>query len=125
MLLAVFYGAAGLLHLVHPEPFLSIMPGFVPSPEAVVSVTGVAELLGAIGLLQGRSAALRQAAGAGLAIYALCVVPANVQHLLNDLGRSGGGLGLAYHIPRLALQPLIIWLALWTGGVTDWPLHRR
>lgn len=125
MLLAIFYGAAGLLHLVHPAPFLSIMPGFVPSPEAVVAVTGVAELLGAIGLLQGRSAALRQAAGAGLAIYALCVVPANVQHLLNDLERSGGGLGLAYHIPRLALQPLIIWLALWTGGVTDWPLHRR
>ena len=26
-----------------------------------------------------------------------------------------GGWGMAYHVPRLAAQPLLIWLALWTS----------
>jgi hypothetical protein len=26
-------------------------------------------------------------------------------------------LGLGYHIPRMIAQPVLIWLALWTGGV--------
>ena len=49
--LAAFYAAAGYLHLVRPEPFLSIMPSWVPAPEAVVLWTGVAELLGAAALV--------------------------------------------------------------------------
>lgn len=124
-LLGLAYAAAGVLHLALPHPFLTIMPDWVPSPEAVITTTGFAELAGAIGLLQGLSLTLRQAAGAGLALYALCVFPANIQHFANDLARPGNGLGLAYHVPRMLLQPLIAWLALWTGGMTDWPLRRR
>ena len=46
--------------------------------------------------------------------------------MLIDLARvDGGGLPLAYHLPRLAAQPLIVWAALWAGGVTDWPLRWR
>jgi hypothetical protein len=41
-----------------------------------------------------------------------------------DLARTGVGLGLAYQLPRLATQPLLIWLALWSGGATDWPWRR-
>lgn len=116
LVLALFYAAAGAIHLANPAPFLSIMPPWVPQPEAVVALTGVAELGGAAGLLQPWSPALRRAAGWGLALYALCVWPANVQHMLNDDGRN-----LAYHIPRLAFQPVLIWLALWVSHVTDWP----
>lgn len=115
--LGLLYGLAGMLHLVAPHPFVAIVPPWVPAPALVVMITGVAELVGAAGLLQNRVPALRRAAGIGLALYALCVWPANVQHLLMDLARSDGGLGLGYHIPRLAAQPLLIWLALWTGGV--------
>jgi uncharacterized membrane protein len=61
----------------------------------------------------------------GLALYALCVWPANFQHLTLDLARPDGGLGLGYHVPRLLAQPLIIWLALWAGEVTEWPFARR
>lgn len=122
--LVLFYGAAGVLHLAVPGPFLGIMPPWVPAPQAVVAATGIAELLGAAGLAQGRSPWLRQAAGAGLALYALCVWPANVQHMINDLARPGHGLGLGYHAPRLAAQPLLIWLALWAGEVTRWPFRR-
>lgn len=123
--LALFYGAAGVIHLARPAPFLTIMPPWVPAPELVVQLTGIAELAGAIGLLQPWSPALRRAAGWGLAAYALCVWPANFQHLLNDLARPGGGLGLSYHVPRLAFQPVLIWLALWVSAATDWPWARR
>ncbi|MFM5949439.1 MAG: DoxX family protein [Novosphingobium sp.] len=123
-LLALFYGAAGVFHLLNPAPFLAIMPPWVPAPELVFALTGVAELAGAAGLLQPWSPALRRAAGWGLAAYALCVWPANLQHLLNDLARTDGGAGLGYHIPRLAFQPVLIWLALWVSGAANWPKPR-
>jgi uncharacterized membrane protein len=68
---------------------------------------------------------MRRAAGWGLAFYALCVWPANFHHMALDLARPGGGLGPAYHLPRLAAQPVLIWLALWASGATDWPLRRH
>ncbi|NCP14206.1 MAG: hypothetical protein GW858_08600 [Sphingomonadales bacterium] len=121
--LAVFYAVAGVIHLIRPEPFLTIMPAWVPAAEAVVLGTGVAELLGAIGLVQPFSKPLRQMAGWGLALYALCVWPANVNHMIIDLARTQGGLGLGYHIPRMFAQPVIIWLALWVGDCL--PLRRK
>lgn len=121
--LALLYLAAGVLHLAVPHPFVSIVPPWVPAPATVVTLTGLAELAGAAGLLQPWSPSLRRAAGWGLAAYALCVWPANVQHMLIDLARPGRGLGLAYHIPRLAAQPLLIWLAWWVSGARDWPFR--
>lgn len=122
-LLAVFYFAAGVIHLIKPAPFLTIMPSWVPAAEAVVLWTGVAEILGAIGLVQPFSRPLRRAAGWGLAAYALCVWPANINHFILDMAKPDGGLGLAYHVPRMIAQPLIIGLALWVGECQ--PLRRR
>ena len=124
-LLGSFYLLAGLAHLADPRPFLAITPEWVPAPEAIVFWTGIAELLGAAGLLQPVSPRLRKAAAAGLALYAVCVFPANINHFALDMASEDGGLGLAYHLPRLVAQPLIIWLSLWVGGVTDWPWRRR
>lgn len=121
--LAVFYLLAGAIHLARPAPFLTIMPAWVPAPEAVVLWTGVAEILSAVGLVQPFSKPLRQAAGWGLAAYALCVWPANINHFAMDMARSEGGLGLAYHVPRMIAQPVIIWLALWVGECL--PLRRN
>lgn len=121
--LAAFYFAAGVIHIALPVPFLTIMPPGVPFPEAVVLWTGVAEILGSIGLVQPVSRPLRRAAGWGLALYALCVWPANINHMLIDMARYDGGLGLGYHIPRMFAQPVIIGLALWVGECL--PLRRR
>lgn len=123
--LVLFYGLAGILHLILPRPFVSIVPPFVPAPDLVVALTGVAELLGSLGLAQRRAPRTRKIAGWGLAIYAFCVWPANVQHMLIDFARASGGLPLAYHIPRLVAQPLLIWLALWTSQVIEWPWRQR
>lgn len=122
-LLVAFYFIAGVIHLAAPAPFLTIMPGWVPAPYAVVLLTGVAEILGAIGLAQWFSLPLRRAAGWGLALYALCVWPANINHFMLDMAKPGDGLGLAYHVPRMFAQPAIIWLALWVGECL--PLRRR
>lgn len=104
---------------------MEIMPGWVPAAESVVFWTGIAELLGAAALLQPWSVTLRKVGAIGLALYAVCVFPANVNHFALDMARKDGGLGLFYHLPRMIAQPVLVWLALWAGGVTDWPWRRR
>lgn len=121
VLLALVFLAAGLLHLIVPGPFLEITPDWVPWPERVVRLTGLAEITGAVGLM---TRALRKAAGVGLAVYAVCVFPANIEHARASLAESEAVLGLWYHAPRLLFQPAIIWMCLWAGTVIDWPFRR-
>jgi uncharacterized membrane protein len=123
-ILALFYGAAGVLHLMQPRPFLSITPHWVPFPALVILLTGIAELAGAAALIQPFSTPLRRAAAIGLALYAVCVFPANINHMMMDMAKPVPDLGWSYHIPRMVFQPFVIWLALWAGGVTDWPFRR-
>lgn len=123
-LLAALYAVAGYFHLVSPRPFLTIIPGWVPFPDAVIFWTGIAEIAGATALLQPWSMPLRREGAIGLALYAVCVFPANIHHFALDMARPDGGLGLGYHLPRMVAQPIVIWLALWTGGVTNWPFER-
>jgi uncharacterized membrane protein len=124
-LLALFYFAAGVAHLRSPDGFLAITPGWVPFPHEVVAFTGIAEIAGAIGLLIPRTVIswARPAAGIGLALYAICVWPANFNHALNNIAVGGETANWWYHGLRLPAQPLIIWLALWVGEVTDWPFR--
>ncbi len=121
-LLALAYLVAGVAHLRSPGGFVAITPHWVPFPAQVVMATGLAELAGAAGLM---IPPLRKAAAIGLALYALCVWPANFNHAFNDIAIGGAHLGWWYHGPRLALQPVIIWWALWAGRVIDWPFPRR
>jgi uncharacterized membrane protein len=121
LLLVVFYLIAGIAHLRSPAGFIAITPSWVPYPTEVVALTGVAEIAGAVGLMIPR---FRYAAGVGLALYALCVWPANFNHALGDVAIGGADLSWWYHGPRLALQPVIIWLALWVGHVTNWPFRK-
>lgn len=121
LLLALVYLMAGIAHLRSPAGFVAITPSWVPFPHEVVALTGIAEIAGAIGLMLPR---FRYAAGIGLALYALCVWPANVNHAVNDIALGGRHLSWWYHGPRLAFQPVIIWSALWVALVTDWPFRK-
>ncbi|MGB3166230.1 MAG: DoxX family protein, partial [Alteraurantiacibacter sp.] len=96
-LLALLYAYAGYRHIVDPAPFLRITPEWVPLAKSVILWTGVAEIAGAIALVQPFSKRLRQAGCLGLAVYALCVWPANINHMAMDLTSADGGWGLAYH----------------------------
>ena len=120
--LAAVYGPFGVLHIVQAKAFLPIMPPFVPHPETVVRLTGVAELAGAAGLLLPWT---RKAAGIGLALYAMCVYPANLYHAFAHRHVPPLPDSWWYHGPRLAFQPVFVWWALFAGGVIDWPFWRR
>ena len=121
-LLALIYAYVGYRHLIAPEFFLPIVPGWVPEPRLVVLVTGACEIAGAVALMTGR---LRYAAGIMLALYAVCVYPANIKHAIDSVAIGGSKLGWGYHGPRLAFQPVFVWWALFAGGVIDWPFGRK
>ncbi len=118
--LALFYFLAGVAHLRTPDGFIKITPDWVSFPPEVVALTGIAEIAGAIGLLIPR---FRKAAGIGLALYAVCVYPANINHAINGIEVGGTTLGWGYHAPRLAFQPIFVWWALWVGTVINWPFR--
>jgi uncharacterized membrane protein len=119
--LALAYLAAGVSHILFPNALLSVTPAWVPSPRIVIAMTGLAEIAGAAGLFV---PSLRKAAGAGLALYAVCVFPANIKHAMDYYTEAGWGPGWWYHAPRLVFQPVFVWWALWAGRLIDWPLRR-
>ncbi len=122
VLLAAAYLIAGVAHLTSPGGFIAITPAWVPAPAAVIAVTGVCELAGAAGLLTRR---FRWWAGVMLALYAVAVFPANIHHALASIAIGGVRLGWWYHAPRLLMQPVIVWWALYAGAVVDWPFNAK
>ncbi len=121
LLTAAFYLIAGIFHVTRPAAFLPIVPDWVPYAHAVVIITGLCEIAGAIALLTPR---LRRLAGMMLALYALCVWPANVKHAFAHIVLPPIPDSWWYHAPRLALQPVLIWWALYCSDVVDWPWRR-
>ena len=122
IILAAFYLAAGILHLSTPTGFILIVPKFVPWPAEVVWITGLCEIAGAAGLF---IHSLRIAAGWGLAIYAVAVFPANINHALNHIDVGALPNSWWYHIPRFALQPVLVWWALYCSHAIDWPWNAK
>lgn len=119
--LAIVYVVAGMFHLYTPETFVAIMPGWVPFAHQVVIGTGLCEIAGGIAV---PIRALRRAAGIALALYAVCVLPANIKHAVDSLAGGPAALGWWYHAPRLAIQPVLVWWALYAGDVVRWPVGR-
>jgi len=103
--LALLFVGAGILHFVRPGIYLRIMPPLLPTPRALVYLSGTAEVLGGLGLLL---PATRPIAGWGLLVLLVAVFPANVYMAL---------IHERLHIPgwvawgRLPLQlPLLYWV---------------
>jgi len=120
--LAALYAVIGIVHLAATDAMLPLMPGWVPAPRLVILATGLCEIAGAAGLLTRR---FRRAAATGLALYAVCVYPANLKHAFAHVHIDGIPDSWWYHGPRLAFQPVFVWAALWAGGLIDWPFRRR
>ena len=113
-LLAALYTPFGVLHVTRPDAFLPIMPPVIPYPREVVIATGVAEILGGLGLIYPRT---RKAAAIGLALYAVGVYPANLYHALGRVHVPPLPDSWWYHGPRLAFQPVFVLWALYAGGM--------
>lgn len=120
--LMVTYGVVGIVHLVATDQFLPIMPVWVPWPDRVVIATGLFEIAAAFALTV---PALRRMAGMSLALYAICVFPANLKHAFEHVPVPPIPDSWWYHAPRLALQPVMVWWALFAVRLIDWPLASR
>lgn len=74
-LAAVGFVLAGANHFRSPKFYESIVPPGIGSPRVIVAVSGIAEIVGGLGLLIPR---LRRPAGWGLIALLVAVFPANV-----------------------------------------------
>lgn len=72
--------AAGINHFVNPDFYVKIVPRSLPAPEALVYISGVAEVLFALGTMHPRT---RRAAGWALIATLVVVYPANVYMAFN------------------------------------------
>jgi uncharacterized membrane protein len=99
-LAAVFFVVAGTFHFLKPEMYLQIMPPYLPAPQLLVAVSGIAEMAGGIGLLVHP---WRRAAGWGLIALLIAVFPANIYML--------------QHPGQFHFAPWILWARLPLQGV--------
>jgi len=97
--LAIAMIAIGVLHFVRPQPFVRIVPDYLPAPLALVYISGFFEILGGLGLLL---PATRAWAAWGLIALYVAVFPANIHMLTHNIS-----LDPKKPIPRWAL-----WLRL-------------
>lgn len=74
-LVFLWFFIGGIAHFVFTDLEMQIVPPWLPEHRLLVLVSGVFELLGAIGLLSKRT---RRAAGWGLILLTIAVVPANI-----------------------------------------------
>ena len=103
--------ASGTVHLVRPEVFEPLMPGWVPAHREVILGSGVAELACAVGLL---APPTRRLAGLASAALLVAVFPGNVKMALDaQRGRNTGLKAAAW--ARLPLQLPMIRGALRAG----------
>ena len=110
ILAAVFYVGAGILHFRAPAAYLKIMPPYVPWPEAMVYVSGIAEIAGGLGLLL---PATRRLAAWGLVALLIAVFPANVYMATNPVYMGASPMPGWIAWARLPLQGVLIWWVLW------------
>ena len=106
--LAALFVVSGVVHLVRPETFEPLMPGFVPAHREVIYASGVAELACAAGLLHPGTRWL--AGWASLAVL-LTVYPANFK-MAGDALQTDNRRFKAVALARLPLQLPMIRAAL-------------
>lgn len=121
-LMATFFIAAGIAHLGAPNQLLAITPDWVPFAPQVIFISGLCEFAGAVALV---TRPFRVWAGIALALYSLCVWPANIKHAFEGIDIAAIPSSWWYHGPRLLAQPVIIWWALFCSGAIDWPWRRQ
>lgn len=109
----LWFMGGGVMHFIAPEFFLAIMPPSLPYHEAAVAISGVFEIIGAVGLLFQRT---RRMAGIGLFVLTLAVSPANIYMSLNpELFPDVSELALTF---RLVIQVLLL-ACIWWSTAAD------
>lgn len=109
-LLTVFMVGAGINHFRAPEPYVAMMPEALPAPLELVYISGVAEIMGGLGLIL---PATRKLAAWGIILLLVAVFPANVNMAVNDLSLGDTRVPTWALWARLPLQLVGIAWAYW------------
>ncbi len=113
VLIALVMVMIGLSHFFSPDPFVRIVPSFLPWPLALVYISGACEIAGGIGLLPRGT---RKLASWGLIALYLAVFPANINMAIHNIQLSEGGQIPSWAMwARLPMQALFIALVWWLG----------
>lgn len=104
--MAIAYVGAGVNHFISPEFYLPMMPPWLPAPEALLAISGLAEILLGVGVLVPMT---RRLAAWGVVALLIAVFPANLHMALADVH----DMPLAFHIVRLPLQAVLVLWAYW------------
>jgi uncharacterized membrane protein len=110
----LFFMGGGIAHFMRTDFFVAIMPPYIGYHREIVYISGVFEILGAIGIL---IPALRQWAGNGLLLLVVLVSPANIHMWLHpdlfpDVPQAFLSIRLVAQVALLAL----IWWCTRTPG---------
>jgi uncharacterized membrane protein len=111
ILVFLWFLFGGVAHFSLTEVEMRIVPPAIPWPRATVLISGVFELLGAVGIL---IPATRRAAGIGLFLLTIAVTPANVYMVQHAELFNVPRWGLIVRLPfQVVLLALILW-STWT-----------
>jgi uncharacterized membrane protein len=112
--MGVFYVVAGTNHFVHPDFYRPMMPAYLPWHEALIWLSGVAEVgLGIAVLIPG----WRPAAAWGLILLLIAIFPANIHIALHNVPLAGAAHGAGiWNWVRLPLQAVLVAWAWWYTG---------
>ena len=109
--MAAFYVYAGFNHLMNPAFYLAIMPPELPNPEWLNVLSGLAEILLGVYILEPR---VRVLAAWGLIALLIAVFPANLWVAMENVGAEGPGSGAGTaNWVRIPFQGLFIAWAWW------------
>lgn len=111
-IIGLFFLLAGTMHFVNPQPFVEIVPRYLPGPLLLVYLSGFFEIAGGIGLFIPR---LRRLAGWGLIALLVAVLPANIYMLTDHPFLAGQRVPDWVLWMRLPLQGVLIALIWWTA----------
>jgi uncharacterized membrane protein len=101
---------AGVLHFAATPAYVRIVPTWLPNATLLVYLSGIAEILGGMGVLYPPT---RRVAAWGLVLLLVCVFPANLAMVTDHARFASVPLWAAW--ARLPLQmPLIWWAWLYT-----------
>ncbi len=112
-LMAGFYVVGGFNHLMNPDFYVVIMPPGLPSPEWLVVISGLAEIVLGVFLLEPRVRAL---AAWGIIALLIAIFPANVYVATANVGLPDGTPGTGNALlnwVRLPFQGLFVAWAWW------------
>ena len=106
--------AVGVMHFVDTAFFEHIVPPFLPAARWLVWISGVAEILGGLGLLIPQ---VRRAAGIGLLLLLVAVFPANLYMAIDEVMPITGPVPVWTLWARLPFQLIfaawVWWVALY------------